>query len=498
MAKNMSILSNTQLNSIVALVFCCITLSYIVLQPPGLLWKQNPDLIVDWSNSVASNPYLPSENLAQAPDSDLFSKYRALGETAEEQGNLNAAIRAYRWALTVRSDPILVARLQKLLQAQEQKYREETQWLELWQKAEQMEDAGQYTQALSYYETLASLKNLEVVERKISQMRTILALSQKHQKILKQAQDYIQDGHWGQALKAQSKLQKIHTDWPNEFKQPNELEDLFATVQQQLAIVKEAWPSIKPLLDQKRYAYLHKLLMNWELPIPKQGLIRLIQKHWQAEMVWISEGTFTMGSTLDPDEEPTQIRKLHGYYIDRTEVTNEQYRLFIKDTGHPIPVSWETGPIQEKWPVHGVSWEDAQAFAAWIGKRLPTEIEWEKAARGSDGRIYPWGNHFEPGFCNSIEAKINQCTPVAQYPLGNSPYGCCDMIGNVLEWTADVYAPYPGGREPRLVRPDYRVARGGSWYYSKDSLRVTNRYPLPQKIRLVAIGFRCALDPIQE
>lgn len=218
-------------------------------------------------------------------------------------------------------------------------------------------------------------------------------------------------------------------------------------------------------------------------------------------MAWIPQGEFIMGSDEQMDESPRRVVPVAGYYIDRYEVTNGEYLNFVEHTGYFKPVIWTNGKIPDgkiNHPVTGISWKDAKEYATWVGKRLPTEVEWEKAARGSDGRIYPWGNEFSPNVCNSLESALNGTTEVGSFPGGKSLYECFDMAGNVLEWTADVYAPYPNGREPLYIRPNYRVARGGSWYYPGQVLYCSNRYPHTEDVCLVSIGFRCAFDNYEE
>ena len=156
---------------------------------------------------------------------------------------------------------------------------------------------------------------------------------------------------------------------------------------------------------------------------PKTGL----------EMIHIPAGEFLYG-------EEKRLAYLPDYWIAKTPVTNAHYLRLVQTTGYPPPKHWQgkypPGGIAQH-PVVNVSWHDAAAFAEWRGMRLPAEEEWEKAARGPEGLIYPWGNEWKANECNSEEAEIGSTTPVGHYsPQGDSPYGCVDMAGNVLEWTA--------------------------------------------------------------
>jgi formylglycine-generating enzyme required for sulfatase activity len=169
-------------------------------------------------------------------------------------------------------------------------------------------------------------------------------------------------------------------------------------------------------------------------------------------------------------------------------VTNAQYRAFVGATDHPAPLHWENGQIpkgKEDHPVVCVSWEDAQAFCQWAGCRLPTEQEWEKGARGTDGREYPWGDGWELGRCNTAEAGIKDTTAVTRYPNGASPYGLLDMAGNVLEWCENWY-----DQERKA-----KVLRGGSW----DTLSIRARSAVRDWFipggRNGSYGFRCGMSP---
>ena len=253
------------------------------------------------------------------------------------------------------------------------------------------------------------------------------------------------------------------------------------------------------------------------------------------DAILIPPGAFAMGTDIERfygtaverskfaklDESPIHAVTLAPYYIDRYPVTNAAYELFTQSTEYPPPSHWNGGTCrhgEENLPVVGVNWHDAAAYAEWAGKRLPSEAEWEKAARGVDGRIYAWGDDFEPPNLedqgnsqkgdtpNSLigQALTDHLTPVGSRPSASSPYGVDDMIGNVWEWTADWYRPY---KENRHKERDYgakqKVLRGGSWLEVRDQtaeqyFRCANRLHAPPDYAANNIGFRCVQDPSPE
>ena len=206
------------------------------------------------------------------------------------------------------------------------------------------------------------------------------------------------------------------------------------------------------------------------------------------------------------DECPQRSIHLDAYYISRYPVTVAQYTRFLDETETRPPSCWDdprfTGPSQ---PVVGITHWDAEAYAAWAGLRLPTEAEWEMAARGDDGRHWPWGNDWDPDRANTRESGVGHPTPVDQFTAaGNvSPYGVCDMVGNVWEWCQDRYSPdyYIHGppANPLCTKPvvhydAHRVLRGGSWYSIADRARCAARFDRFPQMRRRHIGFRCARD----
>ncbi|MFA6920609.1 MAG: formylglycine-generating enzyme family protein [Gallionella sp.] len=249
----------------------------------------------------------------------------------------------------------------------------------------------------------------------------------------------------------------------------------------------------------------------------------LTKEQWQQldSTVEIPAGKFLMGTDLmnaDAASRPQHTVNVKAYRIDKYLVTNAQYARFIAATGHRIPSDWKDGKIQQGTllhPVTLVNWFDASAYAKWAGKRLPTEAEWEKAARGADGRRWPWGNEMDPKRLNTYY-NVGSATDVTAYANGISPYGVYDMAGNVDEWVADDFLPYEGtdaetevfkGKIAKVqndqdrsmkisdmvtVEGNYKVLRGGSWKGDPFSTASYHRdYSWPNYASDF-YGFRCA------
>jgi formylglycine-generating enzyme required for sulfatase activity len=223
-------------------------------------------------------------------------------------------------------------------------------------------------------------------------------------------------------------------------------------------------------------------------------------------MMAIPSGAFVMGSAPDSrlawfeqgvDESPQHRVRLSAFWIDRYEVTEGAYTAFVRATDHRSPRMWAGSARREDHPVSDVSWDDADAYCRWAGKRLPTEAEWEKAARGTDGRRWPWGLEYRVGDANLQDGGRRDTAPVGSYPRDVSPYGVFDLAGNVMEWTASWYERYPGSA---LSRPDfgsqYRVLKGGAWTTPPLPFsRAVNRHAIAPFWDHPHFGFRCAKDP---
>ena len=282
------------------------------------------------------------------------------------------------------------------------------------------------------------------------------------------------------------------------------------------------------------------------------------------DLVHIPAGEFWMGGDSKGDEDdgylgqPRHRVYLPDYLLGRTPVTNAQFLPFVRATGHHMPDHWEGGqPLEgtEQHPMVFVSWDDARAYCAWLEEqlqgrpkvgsscglriwrdgqletrsdqrsapepgtviiRLPTEAEWEKAARGPDGRVYPWGDEWDAARCNSSESGREGTTPVDAFPQGASPYGVLDMAGNVWEWTASARGPYPydagdgreevvaaGMRREDVIEPGARpgdtvrrIVRGGSFLLGRQFARCAVRYGSVPERRTWVYGFRVVASAV--
>jgi len=267
----------------------------------------------------------------------------------------------------------------------------------------------------------------------------------------------------------------------------------------------------------------------------KADLPNLIKKYNATapeNMIYVPTGAFVMGSSADAghyDETPAHRVCLSGFYIDRHEVTNAQFKEFTETTGYITEAEDATVASAYTWrrpygpdsnaedipnhPVVCITWNDANAYAAWAGKRLPTEAEWEKAARGTDGRRYPWGNANLTGTEANIADKTvelewsdtsnddryNTASPVGSFPKGKSAYGVEDMSGNVWEWCFDwwnssYYETSPPDNPTGPEIGEFKIIRGGSWFSGADAARTSQRMYFRPEGSSAAIGFRCVKD----
>jgi formylglycine-generating enzyme required for sulfatase activity len=250
----------------------------------------------------------------------------------------------------------------------------------------------------------------------------------------------------------------------------------------------------------------------WGTP-PKKGV-----PSSYSGMVLIPQGAFEMGSRrslreLDPvaifqadrhmlgPEDPAHEVILDAYYIDLHEAANSDYKKYLEATGSKaLPRYWDDPNFnQPTQPVVGTTWKEAQAFCQWNNKRLPTEAQWEKAARGKRPVKYPWGNEEPDKTRLNFNSHIGKTAPVGSYPTGKSDYGVFDLSGNVAEWVQDWHFPEyylfsPKENPPGPEKGHYKIIRGGNWKNKAEDVRLTYRNATVPKARSKTVGFRCAAD----
>ena len=265
---------------------------------------------------------------------------------------------------------------------------------------------------------------------------------------------------------------------------------------------------VMAILPQRAGEGSHRIELR--KPMASSSLTHTIYNHPQDLMVWVPPGDFRMGAIGIPlDEQPIHRVYLDGYWIDETEVTVSEYRLCVEAGSCTTPFTggfcnWNTA--RQAHPVNCVDWFEATAYCEWVGKRLPTEAEWEKAARGTDARTYSWGEQAPTcDYAVMDEGGGGGCgtgttAPVGSKPMGASPYGVLDLTGSVYEWTSDWYgstyysespASNPTGPPSGLDR----TLRGGSWFNSAPFLRASKRFGFDPWYGLDdGFGIRCAKD----
>lgn len=253
-------------------------------------------------------------------------------------------------------------------------------------------------------------------------------------------------------------------------------------------------------------------VLDLEKAAHSNGLVSLgknqqgYNEYWRlkdgAMMVEVPAGPFLMGSPEgkgEPDERPQRELTLPGFLIDKTEVTWRQFQKYASAANRRLPPDPVWGVI-EYYPISFVLYREAAAFCKWAGGRLPSEAEWEKAARGTDGRIYPWGEQWDATRCNSIAGGMHRPEAVGSFPSCLSPYGALDMAGNKWEWTSDRYAAYSldgqhdGDNSEEETERLLRTLRGGAWMNPPSWLRSAYRLERSTRSRNMDHGFRCVTD----
>lgn len=408
----------------------------------------------------------------------LLEKWKKRGIEAEKQENKALALQCYAWALQYGDDDFCKEHAKKL----------ESYWADiekslsenrvLLERAKEYESEENYQKALTLYQKLGK----EIDVKRCIELNSILEKMNQFFNAISQALEN------GDCIKATNISLESWQWYHNHMHlQQDPFLKTFANhkiMHQELVKLHSSW---EEKCKQKRYAVLLQEVQSLSL-LNNTGLVKYLQNAITKNMVFVQEGNFIMGSDYDEkDECPEHTVFLTSFWIDTYEVSLHDYLLFVEETGREQPEyrvsNLET--IDENLPVTGISWKDASDYAQWLGKRLPTEEEWEKAARGTLGTYYSWGNEYDS------TKQIMSCVPV--YTPGTpSPFGCLHMSDNVSEWTSSLYKPYSGNQESFMIRDNTRVARGSSWLYTQKATRCSNRFPFSENTKLPSLGFRCA------
>ena len=419
-----------------------------------------------------------------------YISWKQKGEVAEKKGELALAIRCYSWALSFYSDDFLQQKIAKLSQKISRKEAELLRIYDIWQRGLYYENNGKYHEAVAAYEKIKNHPLLaDKVAQRIQYCREKIHKDQKSQGKLNIAQKYQQQGEFAKALQVYNSVDTPYA------------KNKIRTLRKIYQVHKRVRDKVRQLLQHKRYIYALRYMSH---PSLNKNYFRKLFPHLPSKvynlLALVPQGNFVFGNNDHKDETPQKTITLPAFYIRKHEVTNAEYYDYVKFAAANPPQHWVRGKPQRQdlqKPVTGVSWNDAVAYCNWMGVRLPTEQEWEKAARGSSGNIYPWGNEFYQNYANTIEEGLRDTARVGQFSSGKSAYGCYDMIGNVLEWTADNYQSYEGNPHFLPIRPGYKVARGGSWYYKGNALWCSKRYPQQPQVKMLALGFRYVIDANQ-
>ena len=279
---------------------------------------------------------------------------------------------------------------------------------------------------------------------------------------------------------------------------PNVSHDMLAQAEDTLDIVNKLG------LDDEQQARYRQLREKIDQRHKQRNEMTVAPHLLDRSMVLVPAGEFTMGSLGgDPDEQPVRQVYVGAFFMDKHQVAVSEYARFLETTHHESPPEWTlmNKPTSRNRPVANVDWADAAAYCKWAGKRLPAEAEWEKAARGTDGRVYPWGNEpptrFHANSGKEVFSSHGTLTPVGTFEAGKSPYGIYDMAGNVWEWVSDWYDQdyYKSGplqNPPGPRKGDSKVVRGGSWGSGANGLRSADRETHLPSFRGFGTGFRCA------
>lgn len=331
----------------------------------------------------------------------------------------------------------------------------------------------------------------------LKQLREMLSAEQRFQYAVKNFEKMSPDGaklwmvYSGPGVDAQRKPIKLFKSTTTEFVREQDWKVRIALALENVAHESSLKEAAQLAAEQDREAEAQRDLevsLQWEKGVefnPKD----------RSMMTRISGGSFRYGSDSgEEDEKPERLEQLPSFYISAKEVTNAQFRRFVAESGYDAGEQWMKYAARygENAPVVSVTWYHARAYCRWAGLRLPTEQEWERAARGKNGRVYPWGNSWDPQRAWCSESAGGKPHRVGTKPSGSSSEGCMDLCGNVSEWTSSEFDGRPDRPFWSEGEASEKVIRGGSWLSRSDQLRSSNRDGHPPASSVNTLGFRCA------
>jgi len=433
------------------------------------------------------------------PVTTLLDEVRAL----LEEGYLSQAREKYE---------LVLKKIPEVLPKEVQKKFDEVQ--ELFRAAEkniktQLLLVSRLEEESDYEEALGELKKAQKLDRKNTEILAKISSIENETRftvLRRSGETYLKSDDLDGALEAFRAAAKVKPDDPYIREQISLLEN------------KTAIEKAKAFIENRNWYEAGNLLRNVRKPNVRVKL--LIRRVELEEMVEVPGGTFRMGHFSGPnDANIVHTVEIMTFLIDRYEVTNLQYQAFIDGGGYEYEDFWVNGgwdwvqtnnikaprdwkgvtPKTAEKPVTGTSWYEACAYAVWVGKRLPTEAEWEYAARGTRGKLWPWGNEYKKGHANTETEDNARVMPVGSYPSGKSENGCVDMTGNAWElcqdWYDELYYDVSPRKSPKgPTEGGFKVVRGGSWLEPGREVSLVTRKPCKPESRFNFVGFRCAKD----
>ncbi len=350
--------------------------------------------------------------------------------------------------------------------------------------------------AIEYLEKALSYRKDEEVRNRIRMLREEINLAkekEKFRKRMKKGEELMKDEKFKKAISLYEKLLENAPGTNEKESVQKKMEEARENLRNRRKLYRVWMKKARRAKKEENWSEVRKFAKNANRRLPgREEAIALLEEAKEKlvlqDMVKIPGGTYRIGEDRVPGS-PSRTVKVDTFHIDRYEVTNKQYYNFLRETDRERPPGWDGDKFPEgtgDHPVMGVSYNDARAYAEWAGKRLPTEVEWEVAARGTDSSRYPWGDELGSVPANTLESGRDQISSVDRYRAGRSEFNVLNMTGNVSEWT----------KTKSIIRLEgnnvvYRIVKGGSFLYPVKECRPSNRVRHRPDVRIYGVGFRC-------